>query len=109
MHTVRIFGNWMSHADYQHYDERDKRPLKVTHYHLNAMLLALHCVVTETWKKKEQQPPVKLPRSVGEELPKPRSAGGASDGAAAGRLRQQPGSLNPSSFAPQPRKRSSRP
>ena len=87
MHTVRIFGNWMSHADYQHYDERDKRPLNVNHHHLNAMLLALHCVVTETWKKKERQAPVRLSRAVGEERANPRRAGKASDGAAAARLR----------------------
>ena len=57
MHTVRIFGNWMGHHDFQHFEERDVPPPKITHYHLNTMLLALRCVVVELWRKKDRRPP----------------------------------------------------
>jgi hypothetical protein len=57
MHTVRIFGNWMGHHSYQPIEERDVPPPKITHYHLNMMLLALRCVVVEPWRKKDRRPP----------------------------------------------------
>jgi hypothetical protein len=57
MHTVRIFGNWMGHHNFQPIEERDVPPPKITHFHLNMMLLALRCVVVEPWRKKDRQPP----------------------------------------------------
>jgi hypothetical protein len=57
MHTVRIFGNWMGHHNFQPMDERDVPPPKITHFHLNMMLLALRCVVVEPWRIKDRQPP----------------------------------------------------
>lgn len=73
LHTVRIFGNWMGHYDYQHPQERDAPPLKITHHHLNLMLLALRCVVHERWWTKDRKPapPIKTKRSADLRFTKP--------------------------------------
>lgn len=63
LHTVRIFGNWMGHAEFQYFEERNRPPAKITPYHLSSMLLALRCAVEEPWWKKEKQLiPIKRPK-----------------------------------------------
>jgi len=55
LHTVRIFGNWMGHAEFQYFEERNRPPARITPYHLSSMLLALRCAVDEPWWKKDKQ------------------------------------------------------
>jgi hypothetical protein len=72
LHTVRIFGNWVGHHDFQHFEERDKPPPKITQYHLNMMLLALRCVVVEEWRKRDKPPrPIKKGQPADLRLTKP--------------------------------------
>jgi hypothetical protein len=75
LHTVRIFGNWMGHAEFQHFEERDQPPPRISIYHLMAMLLALRCVVAEPWWKKEKLAiPIKRSRPAAAVLPRPKRA-----------------------------------
>lgn len=75
LHTVRIFGNWMGHAEFQHFEERDQPPPRISIYHLMAMLLALRCVVAEPWWKKEKHAiPIKRSRPAAAVLPRPKRA-----------------------------------
>lgn len=65
LHTVRIFGNWTGHPEFQSFEERDRPLTKITPYHLTSMLLALRSAVDENWWKKEKQSfPIKRHNAV---------------------------------------------
>lgn len=59
LHAIRIFGNWMGHADMHSNEDTPTR--KVAYHDLNAMLLALYCVVADyPWSaKKRRSRPIK--------------------------------------------------
>lgn len=65
LHTIRIFGNWMGHADTQFNEKQPTR--KVSHQDLLAMLLSLASVVNDhPWPAKKRG---NLPVKRGETVP----------------------------------------